>query len=105
VIAMIDEVRTLKAMVSELAAFSARVRTGHDAEVREVGEQLYGILTRYRDDPFTCEDGGSTKLLGFTTAPNWGDTGRTITIAPRPSQADRDAAQTVAWKQLFDSAG
>lgn len=99
---MIDETRTLKALLRDVLQLKDTVELAHDisgsAEMSAVLCALRLILDQYRDRPIRCEDGGKTPLVGGT---GW-QLPTNITIAPRRSDEEVEAEQEDAWRKLFE---
>ncbi len=95
---MIDENAGLKQFVSNIKKYAATLAEEAEPEYQNVALMLGVLLAKARLNPVRTEGGGAF-LMG-TPGRTFDSTGP-ISIAPQPSQAEKDAEQEIAWKELF----
>lgn len=101
---MIDETRTLKAMLRDVLQLKNAVSRAHNIsgleEMSAVSAALSLILDQYRDRPIRCEGGGSTVIRSLE---QYGDLSMApIVFSKQQSQEERDAEQEATWRKLFE---
>lgn len=97
---MINELETLRRFVRDMRRFESALRSDCGAYPQKfIAQELGKALDNCRDNPIRSEGGGALRTLPRSWENERGDS--RIVIAEQPSQAERDAAQEAAWKELF----